>query len=144
MFLLIAYLFLFRQPGTIVAPIYTAKLVPDNYNTSTLLPDGSAPACRGRTVLDIAWSCLATTIAVTWVSVHPNIPRLNEDRWSILRRRLFLMCFALLAPEALFMWAFKQWRGAVMIKEAVNKARPNSGSYSGFTLNKRSWNLMKY
>lgn len=52
MFLLIAYLFLFRQPGTIAAPIYTASLVPDYYNTSTLLPDGSAPACRGRTVLD--------------------------------------------------------------------------------------------
>lgn len=83
-------------------------------------------------MLDIAWSCLATSIAVTWVSVHPNIPRLDEGRWSILRRRLFLMCFALLAPEALFMWAFKQWRGAVMIKEAVNKARPNSSSYSVF------------
>ena len=35
------------------------------------------------------------------------------------------MVLALLAPEVMIMWAFKQWRGAVMIKEIVNKARPN-------------------
>ena len=44
----------------------------------------------------------------------------------VLKRRIFLMMLALLAPEVMIMWAFKQWRGAVMIKEIVNKARLKS------------------
>ena len=44
----------------------------------------------------------------------------------VLKRRMFLMVLALLAPEVMIMWAFKQWRGAVMIKEIVNKAKPKS------------------
>lgn len=30
------------------------------------------------------------------------------------------MFFSILAPEFMVMWAFKQWRGARMIREAVN------------------------
>ena len=75
---------------------------------------------------DILWSCLATTFAVTWVSVHPNVPWLEETSWMVLKRRMFLMVLALLAPEVMIMWAFKQWRGAVMIKELVNKAKPET------------------
>ena len=77
-----------------------------------------------RTVTSILWSCLATTFACTWVSVHPNMTFKNEGPWEIRGRRLFLMVFSILAPEATVTWAFKQWRGAVMIKEIVNKARP--------------------
>ena len=84
-----------------------------------------------RTVWGIVWNCLATTFATTWVSVHPNVPFLQENDWSILRRRIFLMFLSLLAPEVMIVWAFKQWRGAVMIRELVNNApnRPTSGKY---------------
>lgn len=68
-------------------------------------------------------------IACTWVSVHPNVPFKEEGKWTLLGRRVYLMFFSILAPELMIMWAFKQWRGAVMIKETVNdaikKASPN-------------------
>ena len=80
--------------------------------------------CHARTVWNILWSCLATTFACSWVSVHPNVPFKNEGRWEILARRVFLMFFSILAPEIMVMWLFKQWRGAVMIRESVNHAKP--------------------
>lgn len=84
---------------------------------------------QSRTILDILWSCLVTTFACTWVCVHPNVPLRKEDSWTILRRRAFLMFFSIIAPEFMVIWAFKQWRGARMITEAVNGAFPDSRTY---------------
>ena len=80
--------------------------------------------CHARAVWNILWSCLVTTFACSWVSVHPNVPLKSEGVWEIRGRRLFLMFFAILAPEIMVMWEFKQWRGAVMIRESVNQAKP--------------------
>ena len=115
---------LFRHYGTSAAPITGSG--PPIHDVPIFIRDDSTGADAGRTVWDILWSCLATTFAVTWVSVHPNVPFLEETSCMVLKRRIFLMVLALLAPEVMIMWAFKQWRGAVMIKEIVNKARPKS------------------
>ena len=116
--------FLCRRYRTTAAPIIdTGSPV---YDVPIFVRDDSADADADRTVWDILWSCLATTLAVTWVSVHPNVPFLEETSWMVLKRRMFLMVLALLAPEVMIMWAFKQWRGAVMIKELVNLAKPKS------------------
>ena len=113
-----------RRYRTTAAPIIdTGSPV---YDVPIFVRDDSTDADAERTVWDILWSCLATTLAVTWVSVHPNVPFLEENNRMILKRRIFLMILALLAPEVMIMWAFKQWRGAVMIKEMVNKAKPGS------------------
>ena len=85
-------------------------------------PTSTSADCSDRSVWDILWSCLATTFAVTWVSVHPNVPMVGEGDWSILRRRVFLMILALIAPEIMVMWAFKQWRGALAIRDVLNSA----------------------
>ena len=115
--------FLCRRYGTIAAPITVTESGPPIH---IFIRDDSTDTDAGRTVWDILWSCLATTFAVTWVSVHPNVPFLEETSWMVLKRRVFLMVLALLAPEVMIMWAFKQWRGAVMMKEMVNKAKPDS------------------
>ena len=116
--------YLFRRYGASAAPITDAG--PPIHDVPIFIRDDSTDADAGRTVLDILWSCLATTFAVTWVSVHPNVPFLEETSWMVLKRRMFLMLLALLAPEVMIMWAFKQWRGAVTIKEMLNKAKPDS------------------
>ena len=116
--------FLCRRYGTSAAPITDSGL--PIHDVPIFTRDDSTDVCAGRTVWDILWSCLATTFAVTWVSVHPNVPFLKETSWMVLKRRMFLMVLALLAPEVMIMWAFKQWKGAVLIKEIVNKARPES------------------
>ena len=115
---------LLRHYGTSAAPITDAG--PPIYDVPIFVRDDPTDSDAGRTVWDILWSCLATTFAVTWVSVHPNVPFLEETSWMVLKRRVFLMVLALLAPDVMIMWAFKQWRGAVMIKEMVNKAKPDS------------------
>ena len=115
--------FLCRRYGTIAAPITVTESGPPIH---IFIRDDSTDADAGRTVWDILWSCLATTFAVTWVSVHPNVPFLEETNRMVLKRRIFLMVLALLAPEVMIMWAFKQWRGAVMITASINKARPKS------------------
>ena len=113
---------LFRRYGTSAAPIIGSH--PSIHDVSIFSRDEANDSDSGRTVWDILWSCLATTFAVTWVSVHPNVSFCEETNRMVLKRRMFLMMLALLAPEVMIMWAFKQWRGAVMIKEIINRARP--------------------
>lgn len=73
-----------------------------------------------RTLWDILWSCLATTFACTWVSVHPNIPCFQESKSSKTLLRLYFTLISFLAPEITTFWAFKQLLGAWAIKKAVN------------------------
>ena len=78
---------------------------------STLTPACICPADQ-RSMWDILWSCLATIFACSWVSVHPNIPAPNESSWRIFLRRLELMFWAVIGPEMIITWAFRQWSGA--------------------------------
>ena len=93
--------YLFRCYGTSAAPITDAG--PPIHDVAIFIRDDSTEADAGRTVWDILWSCLATTFAVTWVSVHPNVPFLEETNRMVLKRRIFLMVLALLAPEVMIM-----------------------------------------
>lgn len=122
MLLLISLAVLLKRYGTQAIPLPAPTPTSATLGTHLVAREGPLDGCHARTVLDILWSCLATTFACSWVSVHPNVPWHNEGKWTILRRRIFLMLFSMLAPEFMVMWAFKQWRGAVMIREAVNKA----------------------
>ena len=106
------------------APLPARSHYPSAISLSLRDDSTTVDNCHARTVWNILWSCLATTFACSWVSVHPNVPFKNEGDWEIRGRRLFLMFFSILAPEIMVMWAFKQWRGAVMIREAVNEAKP--------------------
>lgn len=74
-----------------------------------------------RTIWNIIRGCLSTTIACTWVSIHPNMSFLDEANWSVRKRRLLLTLISLLAPELMVMWAYKQWRGSLNIKDEINK-----------------------
>lgn len=120
---------------TLLLKRYSAQAVPLPNSTPGSLPSlsvFSAPICTRvdssssnsdqRSVLNILWSCFATTFACTWVSVHPNVPWKREGKWTVMGRRVYLMFFSILAPEFVIMWAFKQWRGAILIRQTVNEA----------------------
>ena len=124
MLLLFGIVFLLRRYSVQATPVPASA---DSWleNALTALDDtfdSDSDPRHHRTVYDILWSCLATTFACTWVSVHPNIPFKGEGYWSTIRRRIYLMFFSVLAPEIMIMWAFKQWRGAYAIKCQVNEA----------------------
>jgi len=91
-----------------------------NYAAASLSPRdiGMECACacpRGR--IDIIWSCIATTLAASWVSLHPNLPHPNDSWFKKSIRRVELMAWAIVAPELIIVWAMRQWRGARRMKK---------------------------
>ena len=113
--LLTLFVYLFHWHGfqTHAVPLTSLAAELSSNTTSTLL---NTPACIcpaiDRSIWDILWSSLATIIACSWVSIHPNIPGPNESRWRIFLRRLELMFWAVVGPEMIISWAFRQWLGA--------------------------------
>jgi hypothetical protein len=89
------------------------SLFAESSSNATLL---STPVCicpaDQRSMWDILWSCLATIFACSWVSAHPNIPGPNEFSWRIFLRRLELMFWAIVGPELIIAWAYRQWTSA--------------------------------
>jgi hypothetical protein len=65
-----------------------------------------------RSIYGILWSCLSTIFACTWITIHPNIPAPGDSQWAVLRRRLAIMGYFLLAPEFIILWAARQHFGA--------------------------------
>jgi hypothetical protein len=63
-----------------------------------------------RTISDIIWSCIVTIFACTWVAIHPNVPRpgLNLRWYSGPLRRTRIMFYALIGPEFIILWAWRQ------------------------------------
>ena len=73
-----------------------------------------------RTVFIIVWNCIVTITLCTWTSVHPNIPGPDERWWEVPLRRIELMLWGFIAPEFILIWAARQWRGALYIKDRVH------------------------
>ena len=113
MLLLLTLVYVFHGFQSHAAPL--ANLLEESSSnatvTCTVLSTSISPADQ-RSIWDILWSCLATIFACSWVSIHPNIPGVNESSWRIYLRRLELMFWAVVAPEMIITWAFRQWLGA--------------------------------
>lgn len=65
-----------------------------------------------RTIFDIIWSCLATILACTWVSIHPDLPGRDDSHVTVALQRGKLAVLALVAPELTITWAIRQWIAA--------------------------------
>ncbi|KAF5322411.1 hypothetical protein D9619_000425 [Psilocybe cf. subviscida] len=83
-------------------------------------PDGLSFAERSR--YDIIRSCILTIIACVWTSGHPNIAAPQDAGWKALKRRIVTMIYALIAPEAVVMWALRQNIAADRIANEYNRA----------------------
>ncbi|KAF9543987.1 hypothetical protein CPC08DRAFT_700419 [Agrocybe pediades] len=81
------------------------------------------PVSNHRTLQDIIWSCVATMVACSWVSVHPNMPGAEERPVSRHLRHLAYVFWAIVAPEALIFWAMRQWHGARTIEKEFKKEK---------------------
>src|ERR1700741_4904037 len=113
MFLLLTALYALHR--TLAAP------TPD-----AILDDRAASTCTGtgcRSLWNIVWSCIVTIFACTWVAVHPNVPtpaRNAHRRWySRPLRRTRIMLYALIGPEFVLMWAWRQRLVALRTSETL-------------------------
>ena len=109
MLLVLALVYLFHGFQTLDAAPLTTDIVA---NTSATCTSGCVCSVDQRSIWDILRGSLATIFACSWVSVHPNIPGPDEAWWRILLRRLELMFWAVVGPELLIVWAFRQWLDA--------------------------------
>ena len=99
--------------STLAVPTRHPPLPPANLQS--ILGRENAP--NTRTIWNIIWSCFSTVFACAWIAVHPNIPALKDSKWKILRRRMMIMAYVLLAPEMVIMWAARQHRDARLLAE---------------------------
>ncbi|KAG6908175.1 hypothetical protein DXG01_005828 [Tephrocybe rancida] len=108
MLLLLTIIYCIRQ-GSNALPLDL-----DNLFTSRADPISLTSPSPGeqRSLLDIIWSCLATTIACAWVTAHPNVPEPNEEWWWVTWTRIKAMFWALVAPELVFAWSCRQYLDA--------------------------------
>ncbi|KAK0432796.1 hypothetical protein EV421DRAFT_1460040 [Armillaria borealis] len=73
--------------------------------------DECSDESSNRTTWNIIWSCLATIFACTWLAVHPNVPSSymrEKGRLFLGLHRVKHMLLAIICPEAVIMWAFRQ------------------------------------
>ncbi|KAG1814681.1 uncharacterized protein BJ212DRAFT_346762 [Suillus subaureus] len=101
---------------------FVCSLLPGlNGDSITTLDVSDSPSSNNtRTLWDIIWSCAATLFACTWTAIHPNIPGMDEGKFTVLSRRLGMMMMALIAPELLITWATCQFLSACDAAKAFN------------------------
>ena len=80
-----------------------------------------------RSIYGILWSCLSTIFTCTWIAVHPNIPAPGDSQWVVLRRRVAIMGYILIAPEMVIIWAGRQHYAA------RNFAKKHQEKHPGWT-----------
>ncbi|KAG2137509.1 hypothetical protein DEU56DRAFT_736860 [Suillus clintonianus] len=94
-------------------PFVHASLLSFNGTSISALDASESPSCGDtRSLSDIIWSCAATLFACTWTAIHPNIPGMEEEKWTVFSRRLGIMIMALIAPELIITWATLQFLSA--------------------------------
>jgi len=109
-FLILLYLCFFSGPWNTLA-LPTDFRLPENFPTNRPQPiftREDESRFETRSMYGILWSCLSTIFASTWIAVHPNIPAPGDSQWSIIRRRLAIMGYILLAPELVIFWVARQ------------------------------------
>ena len=75
-----------------------------------------------RSLYNIVWGCISTTIICAWATIHPNIaPREGPLKRTL--RRLELVFWAIVAPEILPCWALNQMLAAMAVRDVYNKGK---------------------
>lgn len=77
---------------------------------------------NSRSLYEIVRSCAATTFACTWVSMHKNVPAADISNFRVLLERLLLLDYAVVAPECVTIWAYRQHLAAARHVEEFNAA----------------------
>jgi len=108
----------------------TYQLVAQAADIPSISPQEQVPTtcvdgCSKRTLFNIIWGCLSTTIICAWAAIHPNIPP-EESYLRGTLRRLELMLWTIIAPEILPAWAFRQLVAARTVRDVYNERERES------------------
>lgn len=103
---------------SLVSPLFPSFDIDGNISPPISRGGNSCPRNR----LEIIWACLATILASSWVSVHPNMPHPDDSKITRIVRRMELMFWAIITPEFVIYWAMRQWYGARKMKREFSGA----------------------
>ncbi|KAJ7592047.1 hypothetical protein C8J56DRAFT_1131469 [Mycena floridula] len=84
-----------------------------------------------RKLYDIIFDCVATILACTWVSVHPNVPPPEFGVFKRICRRLLMMLVAIIAPEIVVFFAARQFMFARKFAEEFDKENKSQSYFFG-------------
>ncbi|KAG1741133.1 hypothetical protein EDB19DRAFT_1908159 [Suillus lakei] len=101
-------------------PFVCASLPSLNDTIIHTLDASDCPSCNTRTLWDILLSCGLTLFACTWTAIHPNIPGMDDGKFTVASRRLFVMAMAMIAPELMVTWAAAQFFSARNVAKEFN------------------------
>ena len=107
--------------------LLTYQLVAQPADASSIISREEAPSScidyrYQRTLFNIIWGCISTTIICAWAAIHPNIPPRESPLKGTLRR-LELMFWTIVAPEILPAWALNQLLAAMTVRDVYNDAK---------------------
>src|SRR6266508_2173246 len=96
---------MFRVARLLLPLLLTYQLVVQavdapNNSPHTEATTNCVDGCSKRTLFNIIWGCLSTTIICAWTAIHPNIPP-REGPVKGTLRRLELVFWTIMAPEIL-------------------------------------------
>ncbi|KAF8644618.1 hypothetical protein AX16_008368 [Volvariella volvacea WC 439] len=100
---------LFLLPVVVAHPIP----IPNNpapliLNTIVSAAEGTCDPRRFRTLWDIAYNCISTIAICTFFAIHHNIPDQNASTTGKVWQKVKTTLYAILAPEAVILWAMRQ------------------------------------
>jgi len=115
---------MFRLAHLQLLLLLTSQLVVQAADAPSVIPHDQVPTtcvdgCSKRTLSNIIWGCLSTTIICAWAAIHPNIPP-QESYLKGTLRRLELMLWTIIAPQILPAWAVNQLRVARTVRDVYN------------------------
>ena len=121
------YTNMFRLVSILLLLLFTYRLTTQTVDASSILPREEAPSnsvdCRSqRTLSNIVWGCVSTTIICAWAALHPNIPP-REGPLKATLRRFELVFWTIVAPEILPAWALNQRFAAMTIRNLYNEEK---------------------
>ena len=121
------YTNMFRFPSVLLLLLFTYQFTTQAADASSIIHrEGALTSrvdyCSQRTLFNIIWGCISTTIICAWAAIHPNIPP-REGPFKATLRRLELMFWAIMAPEILPAWALNQRLAAMTIRDLYNKEK---------------------
>lgn len=82
-----------------------------------------------RSLESLLWSCLSIIFSCTWIIIHPNVPGPKETTSSLFLRKIKIFLVALIAPEWMVVWAFRQYLSARRYTTLYNEIHGKSSEW---------------
>jgi len=95
---------------TTITFLYISGAQATNLETrATSTEPSNVPRTSTRSVHEITYSCIVTIILCASYCIRPNLSAPNASTFLIFLRKLNVAFWAIISPELVIFWAYRQW-----------------------------------